>query len=457
MRNESLCNFILYSATPQEVLFSGEVEHEDAGYQEMLDDANNTGECVKYIPPASFRGPSHFLDAGLVTEALPFFVTNTRDTISLTAQGKMIMNQIAENIANRRSMNEPVRNILFLRLSYSNTHNEKNQKKENKAIYQFIKLCSTVPELQNCIIYVDKQDSDLQNMNHEDIVAQKIQWSTKKFWRGISSDIPIIVVADQTCSRSTELACHDRLYAIHDYRNKVTFSTSSQALERVNHYVEKYGGFQQIRVFGHKKTIELSAGRITYKQYLSGPLWKKKKLDCRITPRPNLYVIRSTQEPHTIHPDYQTPMTSDECDLILQELGCFVEISLSPRVEGRLFERKEYVAKFIPCNNETFENIIKNDPIVQTKFKDHRFKNPFHDSIRKGLVNGKYKGYLREWKVFEFDENVVTQCGWGVKDSNVRITICYRNGQLGIALRYYTGRTYTVNTLITTRRSMYAR
>ena len=108
-------------------------------------------------------------------------------------------------------------------------------------------------------------------------------------------------------------------------------------------------------------------------------------------------------------------------------------------------------------NNETFENIIKNDPIVQTKFKDHRFKNPFHDSIRKGLVNGKYKGYLREWKVFEFDENVVTQCGWGVKDSNVRITICYRNGQLGIALRYYTGRTYTVNTLITTRRSMYAR
>ena len=454
IRNEPLCNSILYSATPQEVLFSGEVENEDAGYQEMMDDTNHTGECVRYIPPASFCGPAQFLDAGLVTDAIPFFVSKSRDSLCLTTQGKNIMEQIHHNIANRK-MKEPVRNILFLRLSYSTTHTGKNKNKENKAIYQFIQYCQTVPELQECSIFVDKNDHEIQNINNENIIVQKILWSSKMFWKALSSERPIIVIADQTCSRSTELACHDRLYAIHDYRNKVTFSTSSQALERVNHYSGKYGGFQPIRIFGHKKTIELSAGRINYQEYLSGPSWKKKKIDCRKIKDKELYVIRSTRNHNVIHPIYNLPMSSNECDAILQELGCFVELSVSPRVEGRIYEKKDYKARFIPCNKGTFEETIKRDLMIQTKFKDHRFQNPFHESEKKGMENGQYKGYLREWKVFDFDNNIVTQCGWGVKDTNVRLTICYKDGELGVALRYYTGKTQVISTLVTTKKSMY--
>ena len=454
---EPSCISILYSATPQEVLFSGEVYNEDLKYQEMIHDIKQTGECVKYIPPKTFCGPGKFIDSKLVHEATPLFVKDKEDSIVLTNQGKMIIEQLKEN-----ARTSSKRNILLLRLSYTESvHTKKKNNKETKSIYQFIKYCHTITQLQNenCNIYVDKKNKDVKNINNENVIVQTIDWSSKQYWRGLTSDIPIIIVVDQTCSRSTELACHDRLYAIHDYRNRVTFSTSSQALERVNHYTGKYGNeFQKIHIFGHKKTIELSSGRISYKDYLSPPLWKKKKINIRKSKNgKEEYCIQSTQNPKIFHPNYCAHMTSTECDRALQELGCFAEVAVSSRVEGSIFEKKIYTAKFIPCNKNNFERVIYCDNIIKEKFTKQKFKNPFIESESKLLDNGKYKGYLRGWKVFDFDTEIITQCGWGVKDMLARLTICYRDGIEGVALRYYTGKNIQTSTLLTTNSSMYVK
>lgn len=444
--NNISVTIIMYSATPQEVLFSGEIEtpneinHE---YQEMMDEIIHTGERIIYTPPENFCGPSTFLDAGLIIEAIPFFYKNGSNLI-LSDQGRIIMSDLR-----RSCVSGSRRNILMLRLSYSDIcSNRSNSVKTNKAIHQFLNGFHTISELDNCLIYADKDDKEMPRV--DGILMEKIQWSNKTFWDAKRHDIPIIVVMDQTCSRSTELACHDRLYALHDFRNKVTFSTSSQALERVNHYSDKYDGFQPIQVYGHKKTFELSARRISYDTYLNVE-WVKKKIDVRRGLGEACFIIRSAFGERELHPSYPNPMTEDECDRALQEIGCFSEVNVSPRVKGNISRIPVYGCEFIPCNKDSFP-LVKAE--LEQRFLFHRFMDPFINSEAHGLENGKYKGYLRGWSILDYETQVQTQPGWGVTEENPRLTICYQGNILGIAVRYYTGITEERDTLITIK-SMY--
>ena len=173
------------------------------------------------------------------------------------------------------------------------------------------------------------------------VLAEKIQWSNPVYWRGKAKDIATLVVADQTCSRSTELACHDRLFFQHDYRKSVVFTTTSQAQERVNHYSTKYpSGFQPIKIYGHKKTFELSARRITYDEYMKKNEWMKKKVDRRHGLSDELYEIKTTIQPYICHPEYPGRYTLDEANRILQDIGCSTNTSISGRVNGGVTEKK---------------------------------------------------------------------------------------------------------------------
>lgn len=421
---------ILYSATPQEVLFSEEIEKQD-----MIRDITK-GVCVDYTPPAVFCGPRRFLEENLVHEAQPFF-RKKENHLELTNQGREIMTNLRDSIAQRTG-----RNILVLRLSYSDLGGDKNQRKENKAIYQFLYGWQTIPEIRDCIIYVDKSENELSGFR--DVNRQKIEWSQIRYWRGITRDEPIIVVIDQTSSRSTEWVCHDRVFAYHDFRNTIVFNTISQAQERVNHYSTKYNGFQPIKVYGHLKTFQLSAGKIEYKDYLNYE-WEVRKVDRRIS-ETDAYQIRNSHD-RTLHPLYNQHYTKSETDQILQKLGCFVDIKLSARLKGTIQEKSVYDIEFIPCTPDTFTQIFSNLNL------DRNFQNPFVRSERKGLVNGKYQGYLRGWQVLDYDHDVKTNVGWGVQEGS-RITICYRNGILGVARRYDTGDKQKVETL-QTHGSMY--
>lgn len=442
VRNDERITCVLYSATPEEVLFSGEVleeEKEEEGIEEMLDDFAE-GERINYEPPISFCGPKTFLAANLVKDAKPFFYFRN-NILTLSEQGKQILADLKRSTAKGKG-----RNILVLRLSYSDLRKGRTEMKDKKSIYQFVKHCDTVPELEDCIVVSENEAGTASNL-----VREEIHWSNRKYWDGkFDFNTPHIVVIDQTSSRSTEWACHDRIFAYHDFRNRAIFSTISQAQERVNHYNTKYpGGFQPIQVYGHLKTFLLSAGKIDYKQYCHHE-WRKWKVH-----KQDLYKIVDTKT-HTLHPEYPKPMTLEEADEVLMELSCYMETMVSSRVRGTVKTSPVIHAEFFECDKKSFEKL--QPKLVSLCGGIREFQNPFKRSEKQGLsAEGLWKGYLRDWNVYDFEEDIASKPGWGFSKTDLkpRLTICYSEGKLGVALRYHIeGEIASVSTL-TTHGSMY--
>jgi hypothetical protein len=454
-RNHDQTTFLLYSATPQEVIFSGEVDEKDEEeYRDLVDEVIYTGVKVEYIPPEGYCGPSRFLNEGLIFEAKPFFYIEGNH-IRLSEQGRQILHDLRESIKE-----QPSRNIVILRLSSSDIKGD-GTRKENKHIYQLLRYANRCADLEGIEIVTDKKETNEFSQSLKGIQQENIQWSNEGYWRRQASGIPILLVIDQTASRSTELKCHHRLFAYHDFRNTVTFTTISQAQERVNHYEQTYREFQPIRVYGHKKTFELSAGRIDYNHYMNHE-WKKHKIDHRVAARDGLpegdhYRIKHTEN-GTIHPDYPEPVTLKQANQILQELGCYVEVKVSARVQGREKDQPIFGCKFIPCQPHEFQHIkeqIKN--LLPAPDQGHNFQNPFIESRKQGLVDGKWQGNLRGWQVFEYEsdiENGERGCGVTGSGGNARLTICYNHGVLGVVVRWNTGEKERVNSL-STFNSMY--
>ena len=444
-REQQQVHTILYSATPQEVLFSDEI-NEDDEYNAILDDILFAVH-VKYIPAPTYCGSRRFLEEGLVHDAKPFF---TMDPIpSLTEQGR----QIIEGLRNSTSAGRG-RNIMILRLTKKD-----GKRKSDKDIYKFLNNIAGLLEEEHGInIWVDKKSFDLDSNTQE--YARKIEWSKHRFWRTIAKDVPILIVIDQTSSRSTEWLCHDRVYATHDYRTEISYAIISQAQERVNHYetnLNYEGGFQPILVYGHRKTFELSAGLITYQQYLECA-WNMRKIDVRRARRENLgndvYEIKDNAG--VLHPQYNLYYTKGVAENILKDLGCFGDVSLSSRVRGNIRNLPVFDTQWFPCNSENFQEsitlILRN--LENAMFVDRRFDNPFTNAYRPAVgEDGLEKGYLRGWGVFQYDY-VKTQPGCGVLLGSPRLTICYNQGVLGVAIRWHTG-TYREQNRLSAYRSMY--
>jgi len=443
LRTNNNVIFILYSATPEEVRFSGEIN--DDNYDEMIDELGS-GYNVDYIPPEGFCGPNRFLDEQLVFESKPFFKINPK--YELSDQGKQIISELRESI-----IINPNRNIIVLRLSYSNQISKNI--KQNKAIYQFIKHIQSFPELEDFII-ISEGVEKFKNVgiSANNFIAEEIKWSNKMYWKKMATHIPTIIVIDQTSSRSTEWACHDRIYATHDYRNSLIFSVASQAQERTNHYEQKYNGFQPIKIYGHVKTFLLSAGRIDYTTYIKNP-WKMVKVDKRVSETP-LFNIKHADE-NTIHPNYPTPMDEESAEQILQILDSYVDISVSTRVKGGIKRFQNIECSFVKCDKETF-----NKTVIKAYNLNNNIKNPFEQSEQtmsrypeKYPVENGQIGFLRNWGVYNY-EYIQENSGWGFSCSStaLRFTICYNNGDLGVAIRKPTGCITEKNTL-TSYKSMY--
>jgi hypothetical protein len=424
---------ILYSATPEEVLFSGEVEDEE--YHAMMEEIISEGERVEYTPPAGYCGPERFLEADLVHEALPFF-HKEGDGYVLSAQGKEIVADLRACIAAT-----PSRNLLVLRLSYSDLGGTQADKKKNKAIYQLLKNLSSFPELADFLVVVDKADD--MGIKNAQFSAEKIQWSDPKYWRRQATGTPILLVIDQTSSRSTEWACHDRIFATHDFRNVVQYSTISQAQERVNHYEQRYGGFQRIRVYGHTRSFKLSAGKIDYATFLNYE-WKPRKIDVRKSPVPKFHV-RSSAAGHSLHAECpEAGLTEADANHLLQRLGCYADISLSQRVAGSVKKTPTTTCVFVECDEDNWDTVwpaYRSNPANGfTPAESTRVHNPFVASKAKGLVDGKYKGHIRAWTVLDYDMDV-SESLWGMGEGGaaVRLQICYKDGKLGVAVKRRTG------------------
>jgi len=456
---------LLYSATPQEVYFAAA--------------AAAPRIYIEYTPPAGYCGPGRFLAEGLVFDALPFFIERPAGSQTSTytlAQGREIIAALREGI-----VRDPARNFIVLRLTYvlagphalagADAGADEPGRRQNKAIYKFVKFIDTFPELADFAIVVDKMDGH--GIPHPArVTSEKIQWSNPAWWRRQASGIPTLIVIDQTSSRSTEWACHDRVFATHDYRAASRVYTAiSQAQERVNHYDSKYGtGFQPILVYGHKKTFQLSAGQIDYGTYLA-PQWivadqsRAEVAEGAVAvPNAPTYRIENIYT-RDAHPAYPDAMDSVAADMALQ---CLIGVvSVSSRVAGTVKETHEICAEWHPCRSNEWDRFLTVLAGLHRRGytgKD-RFKNVFArkeakpvpgTDLWRGCVSSWYdrtEGPDGRWKVLDYQE--IKDQTWGVREDKARLTICYNDNVLGIAIRYHTD-AKVVTTTLASKNTMYS-
>jgi len=329
---------ILYSATPEEMLYSSELgyKNQDDG---LIADFYQKGVVIKYIPPEGYCGAEKFLDEKLVKQALPWFEWN-ENGIVLSEQAKEILadaevynyivadeikaaidgrkNEIEEAKKNKdykraKKIEEEAaghikrRNIIILRLSYSINNDDvedcahsDDEENSTPAIYEFLKESQHVEDLENVHIIADKPDSKkLKKLDN--LKSETVQWSKRKYFDLLPTDKIVLIVHSQTSTRSTEWACHDRVFAVHDYRKRRTFNTLAQAQLRAAHYSQNYGGtFQPITIYGDVKTIEFAAGRISCAKYLRDE-WVTRKI---VDSHPVRYSIKHCEDTET----HKTPM-----------------------------------------------------------------------------------------------------------------------------------------------------
>jgi hypothetical protein len=463
VRNNERITNILYSATPEEVLFSGEVENDAMEVNLMRD--MSAGHQVRYTPPKGYCGPERFLKEGLVRVALPFLY-KTGDGYSLSAQGKEVVHDLRASIETN-----PKRNIVVLRLCGG----EGGNKREHKDIHKFLGAIHSFPELEGFDVVADIAEGrgEPKEENGVTLLKETIGWSDSVYWRrSMPVGTPTIIVVDQKSTRSTEWACHDRIFAEHDFRASVRFSTVSQAVERVNHYEQKYatpekkgGEFQPIRIYCHTKTLHLSAGKIGYDEFMTD-LWESRKVDKRSTGGAELYQIRSKSS-KAPHPEYPQPVDAATCERVMQELECGMTTTLSNRVEGSVVEMRVYDTQFHPVTDTTKEGWAAFTTNLRLgRAMTRSFNNPFPLSTSKGLEGGRYKGYMacrrgeELWRVLDFDRDIKGRASWGQTEigedglNQDQRVICYRGGVLGVAVRIDTGEKTLMNTLKAFR-SMY--
>jgi len=506
---------IYYSATPEEMLYSRDIVVNKDQEHSLIADFVEEGVVVKYDPPVGYCGAQKFLDNNLVFNALPFFET-CGNTIKLSEQGKGIIatSKTELRITNRRirrlqddledaedardkSRIEAitselkriaVRNIITLRLPYSlndddddddevfsESSSEDVSIKKCKAIYTFLNGSQFVDELKDCIIIADKPDL---KDNLPNVKTEEVKWGKRAYWDAITKEKIVIIVNDQTSTRSTEWACHDRVFATHDYRKRLTFNTVAQAQLRPAHYEQNYGGFQPIRIYGHLNTFRFVVGQINASEYLHSE-WIVKKIpksdphryrikndiDSRRPMPPVRIDIGGTMVTFEGIPD-NAGYSNEIAQKILVQLGGTNngDSKISPRVRGNSKRVPVIFTKFYPCDpaqKHSVLELINNDETltdvggiedgqyfkVSELLDGHHFSGQgmfTHLDHESQMFQGNLRG---EYKVRMFSQMRTERHGIRIGRENARLTECYDEGRLGLCLRVATGETEEVSDL----------
>lgn len=525
---------ILYSATPEEVLFSQDITQSEED-EDFIGGIYEQGIRLYYVAPETYCGAKKFLHEGLVENAVPFFKKED-GTYVLSEQGKKIITDAKENLRNSNmqkaeatylyhkyknenniaeaekyfiAKEKKIRNVIVLRLTYKTYRT--SQRSNNRSIEEFLNNSHLFPELADVNIIADKTDLSKYTNNNQNISCETVNWSNKSYWDNKSSDKLIVIVHEQTSTRSTEWEFHDRVFATHDYRPTVSYGTIAQAQLRVAHYSSKYGEFQQIRVYGHLKTFQLAAKEITFSDYLNDD-WQKKQVirdywlvdDSVKYKNNNVWVdavIKACNQDDTynlsfiqndslimktnvrksnikkdrenkkfniintktgeIHPEYSEEYNDATAEKILDDLGCNIKTDLSSRVKGKAKIVLKIETLFIKCdenNNVTeIETHIQNNMQLPEDVRDHRFitSSLFDHFIVCEDGQRNYMGTIRaNRKIYTYEGMKKERWGFSLFDTGPRLTVCYNGDELGVCLRYTTGEREEVTTL-SSYKSMY--
>ena len=520
---------ILYSATPEELLFSQDITQSEED-EDILGGIYEQGKRLYYIPPETYCGAKKFLDEQLVENAIPFFKFKKEDgTYMLSTQGKKIIADAKENLRNSKmqkveatylynkyinenniaeaekyliTKEKKIRNVIVLRLTYKTYRT--SQRSNNRSIEEFLNNSHLFPELADVNIIADKSDLSKYTNNNHNISCETVNWSNKSYWDNKSSDKLIVIVHEQTSTRSTEWEFHDRVFATHDYRPTVSYGTIAQAQLRVAHYSSKYGEFQSIRVYGHLKTFLLAAKEITFSDYLNDD-WQKKQVirdhwlvddtvkykynnvwvnaiitaynqsdtynlsfiqnDLLIT-KTNIRKSNIKKDSENkkfniintktgeIHPEYSEEYNNATADKILDDLGCNIKTDLSSRVKGKSKIVLKIKTLFIKCNENNIETEIqthiKNNMQLPDDVRQHNFNvsSLFDHYIVCEDGQRRCTGTIRaNRKIYTYEDMKKERWGFSLFDTGPRLTVCYNDNDLGVCLRYTNGEREEVNTL----------
>lgn len=530
---------ILYSATPEEMLYSNELDSNGGQDDGFILDFYEKGLVINYDPPEGYCGAKKYLDEGLVFQALPWFECSG-NRIVLMEQAKEILNEaklynenVTEEIAEalygkRHEIKEALknkdvervkmireeatsrfkrRNIISLRLSYllnddddeDCARGDEDRCEKTSAFYAFLKSSQFVEELKDVHIIADKPDMK-ELMSLTNVTPQTIQWSKKAYFDGLPTEKIVLLVNLQTSTRSTEWACHDRVFAAHDYRKRRTFNTLAQAQLRPAHYCQNYGNaFQPIRIYGDVKTIQLSVGLITSAEYLEDA-W----VICKVSgSNPARYRIKHSDDTKTFKismppvnimvagemvtyegiPD-PNGYAGDIAHKIIVKLGGTAKgnSKLSQRIKGKCAQERINICIFYPCEprdlRETvaaihgdqttmFEGIIECDDANGDRIREegifpvsrfvgeHRFNiaSVFVENTRmrcpitgESMYSSRVRGVS---KILKFEQLQKEHHG-----ESIRLTACYKDGQLGVGLRFPSGKKRDIDDM-TSYKSMY--
>jgi hypothetical protein len=201
-------------------------------------------------------------------------------------------------------------------------------------------------------------------------------------------------------------------------------------------------------VYGHTSSFRPSAGLIDYTAFLNYE-WKRKKIDVRTSPEERYRVLSAaTNGRHPSCPE--EGMKEADADRLLQELGCYADISLSARIAGSDREIRTYTGTWVAVTREGWDTFRENCEDILA-----RTRNPFDGATaqEKRLPDGRWMGQHRGWKLLECIGNDLYQrvdgelkkLDLGSTGGN-RIKICYKDGELGVFIASCTG-TKRINTL----------
>ena len=234
-KNKERIRFVTYSATPEELEFSG---------------INSAWDKHIFSPSKAYCGAKWYLEKKLVYEPSKFFDGN-----KITEHGESIMHDVQIKCSNETLTNvERQRNVIVIRVV-------------KPGVLGIISVKKSELELKySCDIYIFDQSNGF-------------EWGSKEQWGKLGKEEilddneihigynfkPVLIFISQTCTRSTEIAPlgHRKIFAWHDDRkleDKKSYNTLSQAIGRVKHY--KQGGHpdNEIRLYCDKEILNYSIG-----------------------------------------------------------------------------------------------------------------------------------------------------------------------------------------------------
>tara|TARA_B100001094_G_scaffold325760_2_gene380657 strand:+ start:7405 stop:9129 length:1725 start_codon:yes stop_codon:yes gene_type:complete len=232
-RNINRIQFVTYSATPEELYYSG-MNMDEWDFHE-------------FKPSKLYFGARKYKEEGLVFESDTFFDKD------ITEHGEQIIKEVSEN-CKEDDIYKCQRNVIVIR----------DTKPKNLSIIREKK--NEISTKYNCEVYIFDQ-------------SDGFEWGDPKKWAVFGREVieddnmsvigytykPVIVFISQICTRSTEICPfgHRKIYAWHDARklkNKKAYNTLSQAIGRVKHYTQPGHPENRIKLYCDIDILNITLG-----------------------------------------------------------------------------------------------------------------------------------------------------------------------------------------------------